>query len=209
MYVIHVQYTLHHMLQSALLAQPCNIITWAWLLLPEEQLFPFDPFRLLDDLEHLPSCCTILLVQLTFNRGLITLARRAAVLFWSLSVFLTSRFSSWCCVNMYTPVFLYSGLTFKLLGWLYDPDRVVSTPAPQKHLNHFQKILLPIRLIGVWPVRESSPHLCSSFTTHVIQGRPPKPDWIHWKVLPRVVLYRTLCSPGGPMSHLCRSAPPI
>ena len=208
MYVIHVQYTLHHMLQSALLAQPCNIITWAWLLLPEEQLFPFDPFRLLDDLEHLPSsCCTILLVQLTFNRGLITLARRAAVLFWSLSVFLTSRFSSWCCVNTYTPVFLYSGLTFKLLGWLYDPDRVVSTPAPQKHLNHFQKILLPIRLIRVWPVRESA-HLSSSFTTHVIQGRPPEPDWIQKSVAEGCIVSHP-CTPGGPMSHLCRSAPPI
>ena len=60
-------------------------------------------------------------------------------------------------------------------------------------LSHF---LLPIRLIWVWPMRESA-HLSSSFTTHVIQGRPPKPDWIHKSVVESCIVLHPL-HPWGP-----------
>ena len=145
-------------------------------------------------------------------RGLIciTFAEVAAVPFWSTTSqpFLTSRFSSWNRVNTYAPVFLYSGLTFKLFGWLYDPGWLARAHLYPRSFYPFQKTLLPIRLIVSWPVRESA-RLWSSFTTHVIQGCPPRPDWIHKCVVKGCIEVCTPCTPGGPMSHLCGSAPPI
>ena len=122
--------------KGSLLVQPCNSITFHiplhapncaisttmqqhYMSLITSARGAAVPFWSLLSFWRLEACA--FLYNLHY-RGLISIAFAglAAVPFWFLP-YSTSRFSSWYCVNTCIPVFLHSGLTFKLFGWLYDP----------------------------------------------------------------------------------------
>ena len=141
-------------------------------------------------------------------RGLIciTFAEVAAVLFWSTTSLplLTLRFSSWYCENAYPPVFLYSGLTFKLFGWLYDPGWLARAHLHPRSFYPFQKTLLPIRLIVSYEYDPWGSLL--AFVPHLplMSSRDARQDPTGFtNVLSRVALK---CAPLVPLGAPCHTS---